>query len=79
MEITLPSPLAEHLTPERVAIDLAVGLYTGGAATMVQAAHVAGLNVADFMQELGRRRIPVRYGIQQLEEDLQTLRSIPLK
>lgn len=73
MVITLPAPFADHLTAEDAALHLAIGLYVGGEATLVQAAHVASLNVLEFMQALGSRRIPMNYGVKELEEDVATL------
>lgn len=76
MEITLPAPLENHLSAERAAVHLAVGLYTAGEASLVRAAHVAGMTAADFMQELGRRRIVRHYDVEDLELDLKNLREL---
>jgi predicted HTH domain antitoxin len=77
VEITLPAPFAKRLTSEGTALHLAIGLYVGSEATLVQAAHVAGLNVGAFMQELACRRIPLNYGVKEFREDLETINSLP--
>ena len=76
MEITLPPPFEKELTPEDLAVNLAVGLYTGGT-DLPHAAEIAGLNIAEFIKELGRRDIPLRYTLEDLAVDLATVRSLP--
>ena len=46
------------------------------AATLGQAARAAGLSQADFLRELGRRRIPVHYGAEELSEDLKAVETL---
>jgi hypothetical protein len=46
-------------------------------ATLGQVAETAGQSQADFLRELGSRRIPIHYGIEELAEDLATLESLP--
>ncbi|GEM_PF-2002194 len=38
-----------------------------------QAAKTAGLSQTDFLRELGRLRIPIHYGMEELEADLLTV------
>jgi len=77
MHITLPAPIEERLTAKRAALHLAIGLYTGEEATLGQAAEAAGLNQTEFLHELGRRRIPLRYDRADFEDDLATVRELP--
>ena len=70
MEITLPAPLDTHLSPQSAALHLAIGLFVTEEATLGQAAQVAGLSQAEFLRELGRRRIPLHYGAEELAADL---------
>jgi len=44
-------------------------------ATLGQAAEIAGLTQAAFLKELGRRRIPLHYGPQELSEDLRAVEA----
>jgi predicted HTH domain antitoxin len=76
MELTLPKPLDERLSPQDVALHLAIGLFVTEEATLGQAAQTAGLSQADFLHELGRRRIPIHYGPDELAADLQTVDSL---
>lgn len=76
MQITLPDPIGHDLAPARAALHLAIGLFTAEEATLGQAAEVAGVSQAEFVRELGRRRISMHYGQEELAEDLATLREI---
>lgn len=76
MNITLPAPLEASLTEKRAALHLAIGLLTAEEATLGQAAEAAGMSQTDFMQELGRRRIPKHYGVDEFEEDLVTIAEL---
>lgn len=73
MELTLPPPLAEHLSKQDTALHRAVGLFAGEEATLAQAAEVAGISQKDFMRELCRRQIPIHYGSEELTADLGTV------
>jgi predicted HTH domain antitoxin len=44
-------------------------------ATLGQAAEIAGLTHTAFLKELGRRRIPLHYGPQELAEDLRAVEA----
>ena len=76
MNITLPAPLETTLTPEQAALNLAIGLYTSGEVTLGQAAEVAHLSQTQFLHELGRRKIPVNYGTEDLAQDLATIAKL---
>lgn len=79
MELTLPAPLDTRLSPKQAALHLAIGLFVTEEATLRQAAQTAGLSQADFLRELGRRRIPIHYGADELAADLQTVESLAAK
>ena len=55
---------------EKLPLHLALGMFVSEAATLGQAAEVAGLTQTDFLRELGARRIPIHYGREELSEDL---------
>ena len=55
---------------------LAIEQFVREAATLGQAARAAGLSQADFLRELGRRRIPVHYGAEELSEDLKAVETL---
>ena len=61
------------LTPERVRLEAARGLYASEDATLGQAAALAGISQSEFLHQLGRRGLCVHYGVAEFEQDLQTL------
>jgi len=76
MNVTLPRQLEERLTPREASLHFAIGLFVDEEATLGQAAEVAGMTQAQFLQELGRRRIPIHYGVEELMEDLRTVSEL---
>ena len=64
-----------NVSPDRLRLEMAVGLYASEAATLGQAASIAGISQTRFLKELGRRAICVHYGVEEFEEDLRTLKS----
>lgn len=75
MQLTLPEAVEKRLSPEEAALHLAIGLFVSEEATLGQAAEIAGLTQAAFLKELGRRRIPLHYGMGELAEDLKVVES----
>jgi len=65
-----------RFSPQTTSLMLAIGLFVTEEATLGQAAQVAGMSQADFLRELGRRRIPIHYGQEELDEDLQTVEAL---
>lgn len=77
MQLTLPETIEARLSPREAALPMAIGLFVTEVATLGQAAEVAGLSQAAFLKELGQRRIPLHYGMDELTEDLKTVESFP--
>ena len=75
MQLTLPETVESRLSPRDAALHLAIGLFVSEEATLGQAAEIAGLTQVVFLKELGRRRIPIHYGIDELAEDLKAVES----
>jgi predicted HTH domain antitoxin len=65
-----------HLTPEQGRLELAIGLYAGQKVSMGRAARIAGIPYAQFMQELGSRKLCVNYGVDDLAHDLRMVESL---
>ncbi len=76
MELILPKPLDERLSQKEAAMHLAIGLFVAEEATLGQAAETAGLAQPDFLKELGRRRISIHYGPEELAADLAVVESL---
>ena len=80
MTITIPDDTfgTRVTTPEQARLELAIALFVGNRASVSRGARIAGLSFLDFQRELGRREIPQHYGIEDLEQDLRTLKDWPL-
>ncbi len=76
MTLTLPENIEARLSPESTALHLAIGLFVAEEATLGQAAQVAGLSQTKFLRELGKCRIPIHYGPEELAADLQVVESL---
>ena len=78
MQLAVPDDLAMEsgCTPRELLFGLAVGLVLEGRLTLGRAAGLAGLSKIAFLEELGRRRIPMPYDEQDLQADSITLRKL---
>jgi predicted HTH domain antitoxin len=76
MKLALPKPLDARLSPRDAALHLAIGLFVTEEATLGQAAQTAGLSQTAFLRELGRHRIPIHYGQEELDADLQAVATL---
>jgi predicted HTH domain antitoxin len=65
-----------NVTPERLRLEMAAGLYASDEVTLGQAAAIAGLSQTRFLHELGRRGICINYGIEEFEQDLKTIKTL---
>jgi len=57
--------------------DIAIGLYTRDQISLGRAAEIAMCSVSDFQAELAHRRIPIRYGLDDLRQDNGVLNDLP--
>ena len=78
MQLTVPDEIATQTgcSTREFLFDLAVGLFLDGRLTSGRAASLAGFSKTTFLEELGRRRIPMPYDEMDLAADLETLREI---
>ena len=66
-----------NLSPARLRLEIASGLFASEEVSLGQGAQIAGLSQSEFQRELGRRHISVHYDVKEFEEDLATLRELP--
>ena len=78
MAVTIPSERLANITlNERDALaDIAIGLYKREQVSLGRAAEISGLSSPEFLNELGRRRIPINYEAKDLRVDLDTLKGL---
>jgi len=75
MQLNLPESVEAKLSPKDAPLHLAIGLFVTEEATLGQAAAIAGLAQGGLLKELGRRRIPIHYGPEELAEDLRAVEA----
>jgi predicted HTH domain antitoxin len=75
MTLTIPRErLGNVALDERDAVvDIAIGLYKRQTVSLGRAAEIAGISSVELLAELGRRHIPINYGVDELREDLASL------
>jgi predicted HTH domain antitoxin len=76
MTITLPPELEKQISTSEAALHLAIGLFADERVTLGQAASIAGISQAAFLHELGKRKIPIHYGLEDLEQDIATVKRL---
>jgi predicted HTH domain antitoxin len=78
MTVTLPENISalQKMSESEIKLELALSLYTARKVTIIQAADIAGVGFFDFQGLLRDRKIPQHYDVQDLEDDLQTLREL---
>ena len=78
MELSLPDNIVAglNLTQDEWKLELALGLYIGNRISLGKAAELAGISKPHFFDELGKRRLPVDYDIEDLDSDLATIAFI---
>jgi predicted HTH domain antitoxin len=78
MTLTLPDDLlrATRLTEAELQIEFALALFGIERLTLGQAALLAGLPQLDFQRLLASRNIPLHYGIEAMELDLERAKRI---
>ena len=54
-------------------VDIAIGLYKREQVSLGRAAEIAGRTSVELLAELGSRRIPINYGVDDLRSDMATL------
>src|SRR5438477_8234275 len=79
MRLTLPDDLLQSikLTEAELKTELAIALFERERLTLGQAAILAGLPQLGFQRLLASRRIPLHYGLEAMEQDLQRRRGSP--
>lgn len=67
---------AAHLSLSDLRLELALNLYAQQRLSLGKARELAGLTLWEFRQWLDLRRIEAHYDINELQEDLNTLREL---
>ena len=73
MTLTLPET---KFSESELKQELALSLYAARKVTIIQAVHIAGIGFFEFQGLLKERQIPQHYDIEDLEQDMRTLRDL---
>lgn len=65
-----------RMTADQLLVELAVHLYAQGRLSIGKAHELAGLSLWEFRQLLGLRQIPPHFEVDDLDQDLETLRHL---
>ena len=78
MLLTLPDELlqAAKVTEAELRTELALALFQQERLTLGQGALLAGLPQLDFQRLLASRQIPLHYGVEAMEQDLQRVTKL---
>ncbi len=74
--ISLSIKIPEPELKARLKVELAIRLYQKGVLGFGKARELAGLNKWQFQETLAKENIPLNYDLEELERDLETLRSL---
>jgi predicted HTH domain antitoxin len=70
---------SQPLTSEQARIELACALYAAWKVSMSQAVKIAGMPRILFWDELGKRKIPRHYRVEDFEHDMRVLEELAAK
>lgn len=78
MTVTLPDGLLEStkLTEAELVRELALTLFQRDRLTLGQAARLCNLPQLDFQRLLASRRIPIHYGMEEMQQDLRRVEEL---
>jgi len=78
MPVTIPDEIlaAAQITEPELKRELALALFQQDRLTLAQASCLAQVSQREFQLLLAERHIPVHYGAEEFEQDLETLRRM---
>jgi predicted HTH domain antitoxin len=78
MNVVIPDDIlaASDLTEEDLKLELAIVLYKRAKISAGKACEWLGMNLIEFRRILSDRDIPINYALTDLQDDIETLRSL---
>jgi predicted HTH domain antitoxin len=78
MSVTIPAEVLEasRMSEAEMRQEIAAMLFQKEKLTLAQASRLAGMNLLRFQHLLSSRGIEPHYGVEELEQDLRTLREL---
>ena len=78
MALVIPDELfyATHLSEKELKLEIALMLFSKDKLTLAQAAKLAEMDRLSFHHLLASKKIPLHYGVEDLEHDFKTLQDM---
>ena len=78
MGLTIPDNIIAQtdMTPAELMLEFAIFLYQRERLSLAQAARLAGLSRIQFQQNLAERKIPLNFGIEDLQQELDIIEKV---
>lgn len=78
MSVVVPNEILTitRMSEAEMLQEIAVMLFEREKLTLAQASRLAGMHRVAFQHLLASRRIPIHYGVEDLEQDVQNLRKM---
>ena len=67
-----------NITSRDILLRVAILLFAEEKVTLGQGAAIAGMPQFLFQKELGKRKIPIHYGVEEYRQDLETIAKMKL-
>jgi predicted HTH domain antitoxin len=64
------------MTQAGIKLELAVALFEQDKLSLGKARELAGMTLVEFQRELARRQIPLHYTVEDLQQDVATLKAM---
>lgn len=76
--LTIPDELlrSANMTEQEMVVELAIALYQREKVTIEQASRLAGMDRIEFQRELANRDLYLTLDVDDLEQDIATLRAL---
>jgi predicted HTH domain antitoxin len=80
MTITIPEQVVRRakLVEADILLRIAIELFKDEKVTLGQGSQIAKMHQAQFQKELAKRKVPIHYGVEEFEKDLETLAKLNL-
>jgi len=80
MTIEIPDAIAQRakLNSKDILLRVAILLFAEEKVTLGQVAEIAGIPQFLFQKELGKRKIPIHYGMDEYKQELETIAKMRL-
>jgi predicted HTH domain antitoxin len=76
MHLNLPDQVLQTHSEQEIRLEIAIALFQKEVFTLGLAAEWAGLHKIEFQQELGKRKIPLHIGIDDVKKEWENLRAV---